>query len=75
MTTVYTAAVNDRFILKSSSIAGIKSSASRVANRAFHEEDRMVVTGRAGGELITKIIFRRHNTSRENRGEWVECMA
>lgn len=75
MTTVYTATVNDRFTLKSSSLAGIKSSASRVANRAFRAEDRMVVTGRAGGELITKLIFHRRNACREDRGEWVECIA
>ena len=75
MSTVYTATVNDRFILKSSSLATIKSSASRVANRAFHAEDRMVVTGRAGGELIAKLVFKRRNAQWDDRGEWVECPA
>lgn len=75
MNTVYTASLNDRFILRSSSLAGLKSAASRVANRAFRTEDRMVVTGRAGGELVARFVFRRRNACREDRGEWVECIA
>lgn len=75
MNTVYTATLNDRFTLRSSSLAGLKSSASRVANRAFRPEDRMVVTGRAGGELITRLVYRRKNACREDPGEWVECLA
>lgn len=75
MSTVYTATVNDRFILKAASLAGVKSSASRVANRVFRAEDRMVVTGRCGGELFSKQIFKRKNACREDRGEWVECPA
>lgn len=75
MTTVYTATLNDRFTLKSSTLAGIKSSASRVANRAFRSEDRMVVTGRSGGELTARFVFKRRNACREDPGEWVECLA
>lgn len=73
--TVYTATLNDRFILKSGSIAGIKSSASRIANRIFRPEDRMVVTGRSGDELVFRAVLRRKNASGSDRGEWFEAIA
>ncbi len=73
MTTVYAATLNDRFTLRSSSIAGLKSPASRIANRSFKPTDRMVVTGRTGGIFSGKFIFTRRNMSYADRGEWVEC--
>ncbi|MCQ2401166.1 MAG: hypothetical protein MJ059_04495 [Lachnospiraceae bacterium] len=74
-TTVYTATLNDRFTLKSGTLAGIKSSASRIANRGFRPEDRMVVTGREDGELVYRFVFKRKNMSGADRGEWIECIA
>ena len=73
MSTVYTATLNERFTLKSSSIESLKSSASRLANRGFRTCDRMVVTGRKGGEFIGRFVFERINPSFEVRGRWVEC--
>lgn len=75
MATVYTATLNERFTLKGASLESLKSSASRIANRTFRTCDRMVVTGRRGGEFVGKFIFERINPSYEVRGSWVECAA
>lgn len=75
MSTVYTATLNERFTLKAASIESLKSSASRLANRTFRTTDRMVITGRRGGEFIGRFVFERVNPSYDVRGRWVECAA
>ena len=72
---VYTATLNDRHIFKAGSLAKIKSTASRIANRNFRWSDRMVVTGRSDGALVMKTVFTRSNESREDRGPWMEMSA
>ena len=72
---VYTATLTDRHIFKAGSLAKIKSTASRIANRNFRFSDRMVVTGRADGDLVMRTIFTRDNDSRDSRGPWLELSA
>ncbi len=72
---VYTATLNDRHVFKAGSLAKIKSTASRIANRNFRWSDRMVVTGRADGALIMRSVFTRSNDSLQARGAWVEMSA
>ncbi len=72
---VYTATLNDRHIFKAGSLAKIKGTASRIANKNHHMSDRMVVTGRSGGDLIMRSVFVRMNRSRDMHGDWVEMTA
>ena len=72
---IYTATLNDRHIFKAASLAKIKSTASRIANRNFRVSDRMVVTGRADGDLVMRSVFTRSNDSWESRGQWLEMSA
>ncbi len=72
---IYTATLNDRHIFKAGSLAKIKSTASRIANRNFRWSDRMVVTGRDGDHLVMRSVFTRSNTSRDIRGAWMELTA
>lgn len=72
---IYTATLNDHHIFKAGSLAGIKSTASRIANRSFRSSDRLVVTGRAGSDLVMRSIFTRSNNSYDLRGQWEELPA
>ncbi|MBQ2040562.1 MAG: hypothetical protein II482_00280 [Lachnospiraceae bacterium] len=72
---VYTATLNDRHIFRAGSLAKIKSTASRIANRNFRWSDRMVVTGRADGALVMKTVYTRSNGSWDKRGQWMEMSA
>lgn len=75
---VYTGTLNERFIIKATSIGRIKQQASRIANRSYHVVDTIRVTSRPNGELEVKTFARMSSKEPDGtitRTDWQEKVA